>query len=578
MANIQIEKNIMVPMRDGVKLATDIYRLEGAGASPVLVARTPYNKEGMYSGGESFNIFRAVQAGYSVVTQDVRGRYASEGKFKPHVQETLDGCDTIAWTAVQPWSNGAAGMFGGSYLAQSQWLPAREQPPALQAIAPSVSPSDAYEGCMYQGGAKVLHDLRWVVADIVPAEIERRTRRGEKVLDRDTPLDVEGALSEIPLATHPLIRAYAAFYLDWLAHPTADDYWLASSPNAGYERIRVPALNISGWYDIFLWSTFQNYTGMKQRGSTEEARKNQRLIIGPWTHGNFSGSFPERDFGRAGSAAAIDLAGIHLRWFDQWLKGVDNGIDREPPVMIFVMGVDEWRQEEDWPLPDTQFRSYYLHSEGQANTWHGNGTLSEKQAGEEPPDVYLYNPLRPVPTVGGQVILPGGNAMGPRDQGAVERRDDVLVYSSPVLRDAVEVIGPIELRLFVSSSARDTDFTGKLVDVYPDGRAMILSEGILRARYRESFTDPELMEPETIYELRLNLWATANVFLPGHSIRLEVSSSNFPRFDRNSNTGGVIASESREQYHPAINRIYHDAAHPSRLILPIIERSVDFGK
>jgi putative CocE/NonD family hydrolase len=572
MSNILIEKNIMVPMRDGVKLATDIYRLESAAPLPVLLARTPYNKEQIVAGGDTFSVLRAVQAGYVVVVQDVRGRYASEGNFRPHAQETQDGFDAIAWAAAQPWSNGMVGMFGGSYLAQSQWLPASDQPPALQVIAPSVSPSDAYEGCAYQGGAKVLHDLRWVVANIVPAEMERRAARGEKLLESHTPLDVDGALTELPLATHPLIREYASFYLDWLAHSTAGGYWLRSSPNAGYDQIHVPALNISGWYDIFLWSTFQNYTGMKNRGATEEARRNQRLIIGPWTHGDFSGSFPEREFGWGSSAAAIDLPGIHLRWFDRWLKGEDNGIDQEPPVMIFVMGVDQWRTEADWPLPDTRYCPYYLHSGGKANTLHGDGTLSTEPPGNESPDVYLFNPLRPVPTLGGQVILPGGNAMGPRDQREVELRDDVLVYSTPVLEAPVEVTGPIELRLFVCSSAPDTDFTGKLVDVTPDGRAMILTEGILRARYRDSFTDPELMEPGEIYELRLNLWATANVFLPGHRIRLEVSSSSFPRFDRNSNTGGVIAHETADQYQPAVNRIFHDALHPSHLLLPIIER------
>jgi putative CocE/NonD family hydrolase len=572
MTKILIEKNIMVPIRDGVQLATDVYRLEGAGPTPVLVVRTPYNKDGLVGGSDIFDILRAVQAGYTVVAQDVRGRYASEGAFNPHVQEADDGLDAFAWAAAQPWSNGVLGTFGGSYLGAAQWLPAREQPPALRAMAPSITFSDGYEGCSYQGGAKVLHDLRWVVADIVPAEIERRTARGDTVLKSDPPLDVDGALTELPLATHPLIREYAAFYLGWLAHPTADDYWLPSAPHAGYEQIQVPALNVSGWYDIFLWSTFQNYVGMKQRGGTQQARRNQRLIIGPWTHMNFSGSFPEREFGPSASSVAIDLPGLHLRWFDRWLKDEDNGMDEEPPVTIFVMGVDKWRTEDDWPLPDTQYRPYYLHSGGQANTLHGDGRLSIEPPGDEPPDVYLYNPLRPVPTVGGQVILPGGNAMGPRDQREVELRDDVLVYSTPVLDRPVEVTGPIELRLCVASSARDTDFTGKLVDVYPDGRAIILTEGILRARYRNSFTAPELLEPGTVYELTLNLWATANVFLPGHRMRLEVSSSNFPRFDRNSNTGGEIARETANQYQPAINRIFHDAAHPSRLILPIIER------
>lgn len=577
MPTILIEKNVMVAMRDGVQLATDIYRLEGVPPTPVLVVRTPYNKDNLLAGGDTFNILRAVQAGYTVVAQDVRGRYASEGTFKPHVQETDDGVDMFGWTAVQPWSNGIVGTFGGSYLGCTQWLPARENPPALRAMAPSITFSDAYEGCSYQGGAKVLHDLRWVVANIVPAEIERRIARGQQTLASETPLDVDAALNELPLATHTLIREYAPFYLDWLAHSTADSYWLPASPQAGYEQIGIPALNISGWYDIFLWSTFQNYIGMKQRGGTEEARRNQRLIIGPWSHMNFSGSFPEREFGADASSDAIDLPGIHLRWFDRWLKEADNGIEEEPPVMIFVMGIDQWRTAADWPLSATHYRPYYLHSGGQANTLHGDGRLSleppgEDTPGDEPPDVYLYNPLRPVPTVGGQVILPGGNAMGPRDQREVELRDDVLVYTTSVLDQPVEVIGPIELHLFVASSARDTDFTGKLVDVYPDGRAMLLTEGILRARYRNSMTEPELLEPDTVYELRLNLWATANVFLPGHRIRLEISSSNFPRFDRNSNTGGEIASETADQYRPAINRIFHDAAHPSRLLLPIIER------
>lgn len=420
MATILIDKNVMVPMRDGMRLATDVCRLEGATPAPVLLARTPYNKEhaAAGAGGVMIDLMRAVQAGYVVVVQDVRGRYASEGEFHPHVQET----------------------------------------------------------------------------------------------------------------------------------------------------------RISGWYDIFLWATFQNYQGMRQRGGTEHARRNQRVIIGPWTHSNFTGSFPEREFGPAASGDALDLTGLHLRWFDRWLKGADNGVDREPPVMIFVMGIDTWRAESDWPLPDTRYRPYYLRSGGQSNTLHGDGALSAEPRGDEPPDVYLVNPLRPVPTVGGHAILPGANAMGPRDQRAVEARDDVLMYSTPALDRPVEVTGPIELRLFAASSARDTDFTGKLVDVYPDGRAITLTEGILRARYRTSSAAPELLEPDAVYELRLDLWATANVVLPGHRIRLEVSSSNFPRFSRNSNTGGEIASESAGQYRPAINRVFHDAAHPSRLILPIIER------
>jgi hypothetical protein len=484
----------------------------------VLLARTPYEKERIVAASNTFDILRAVQADYVVVVQDVRGRFASEGEFNPQFQEARDGVDTIAWAAAQPWSRGVVGTFGGSYLGCTQWIPAMEQPPALRAMAPSVAPSDMYEGGSYQGGAKALHDLRWAVEAILPEEIRRRAARGEMTPEGGTSLDLGAVLAHLPLADHPLLRDLTPCYGDRLAHPTADTYWRPISPSAGYEQISAPVINISGWYDIFLWGTLQNYQGMRQRGGTEHARRNQRVIIGPWSHTNFTGSLPEREFGAAASSHALDLTSLQLRWFDRWLEEADNGVDQEPP------------------------------------------------------DVYLYSPLRPVPTVGGQVNLPGGNAMGPRDQRAVAVRDDVLVYSTPVLDRPVEVSGPVELRLFVASSARATDFTGKLVDVYPDGRAMILTEGILRARYRTSLAVPELLEPDAVYELRLDLWATANVFLPGHRIRLEVASSNFPRFARNSNTGGEIASEAAGQYRPAINRIFHDAAHPSRLILPIIER------
>lgn len=569
MHRINIEKNMMVSMRDGVKLATDVYRQETGASTPTLVTRTPYNKDGILN---VFDVMRAVQAGYVVVVQDVRGRYASEGTFNAHFQEADDGIDMFNWVTEQSWSNGIIGTFGGSYPGNTQWIPAIANPSALRAMAPSVTASDFYEGVAYQGGAKVLHDLRWVVANIVPAEIQRQINRGDLPADFDYQLDVYTALNQLPLASDPLIAEFASFYQEWLRHRTLDSYWNSISPNKNYERINVPALNIGGWYDIFLQNTFENFTGMTARGATKQVRQNQRIIIGPWSHMNFSGSFPDREFGSTASSDFIDLTGIQLRWFDRWLKGEENGADKESPVMIFVMGIDEWRTETDWPLPDTQYWDYFLHSGGKANSLNGDGTLSTETPTDELPDVYLYNPLRPVPTIGGQVILPGANAMGPCDQREVEMRNDVLVYSTPILDQPIEVTGPITLKLFVSSSAPDTDFTGKLVDVFPDGRAIILTEGILRARYRNSFSNPELLEPDTIYEIQLDLWSTSNVFLPGHRIRLEVSSSNFPRFDRNSNTGGDLNIETIDQYQPAINQVYHDAIHPSRLILPIIER------
>ncbi|MBC6936527.1 MAG: CocE/NonD family hydrolase [Chloroflexi bacterium] len=572
MAAIVIEKNLMVPMHDGVRLAADIIRLDEAGPQPVLMARTPYNKDlWLVDNLAVFDMFRAAQAGYTVIVQDTRGRFASEGEFTPMFQERADGVDAIQWAAAQPWSNGVVGLFGGSYVGMTQWLPAQEQPKALRAIAPMVTFSDLYEGMQYQGGVKLLHGLEWSLAMSFETA-RRRAANGERPLPDLTGLDRDAMAAHLPLVDQPLLRDLAPYYNDWLAHPLPGAFWQAGSPNSAYEQITVPALNIGGWYDVFLWGTLQNYIGMRQRGGSEAARQHQRLIIGPWSHMNNFGSYPEREFGMAASLRALDLTGAHLRWFDCWLKGVENGINQEQPVTLFVMGIDQWRTEDDWPLPDTQYRHYYLHSGGQANTLHGDGLLSPEIPGDEPPDTYLYNPLRPVPTVGGQVLIPGANGTGPRDQRQVEEREDVLVYSTPVLDRPIEVTGPIQLELFITSSALDTDFTGKLVDVYPDGRALILTEGILRARYHQSMTEPALLEPGTIYKLRLDLWATANVFLPGHRIRLEVSSSNFPRFARNTNTGGDCATEGADQCVAAVNRIFHDSAHPSHLILPIIER------
>jgi uncharacterized protein len=294
------------------------------------------------------------------------------------------------------------------------------------------------------------------------------------------------------------------------------------------------------------------------------------LIIGPWSHLDLSGSFPDREFGPTASRQTIDLDGLQLRWFDRWVKGIENGIEDEDPVLIFVMGADTWRSEPDWPLPNTAYTDYFLHSDGGANTRRGDGTLSTTPPQAGPSDTLVYDPHQPVPTVGGQVLMPGANSIGPRDQRAVEDRDDVLVYSTPALTEPVEVTGPIRLRLFITSTAPDTDLTGKLVDVFPDGRAINLTDGIQRVRYRNSKQQAELITSGEIYEVTVDLWATANLFQPGHRIRLEVSSSNWPRFSRNSNTGGTIADEPPEAYRPATNRVLHDADHPSRLVLPII--------
>ena len=575
--NILIEKTVMVPMRDGVNLATDIYRPSQEGRFPVLLSRLPYNKDML--DGLLAAALRTVPKGYVVVIQDCRGRFASEGEFYPIVNDASDGADTITWIVQQPWASGKVGMIGGSFLGLTQWQLAKEHPAALRAIAPHVAPSNYYHTLFrHEGGVFALGTaLLWSLM-MAPEEVQRRMRKARASQEQMGAImqmtsDPSMLLSHLPLVDQPLLREFAPWYLDWLNHPTYDDYWQRIAPSEFYEQMTVPALNIGGWYDLFLGGTLANYVGMKQRAGSALARAHQRLVIGPWSHANSTGIFPERSYGLAASGEAIDHDGMQLRWYDHWLKGEENGVEQDKPVKLFVMGLDQWREEEDWPLPDTQYRPYYLHSSGHANSAAGDGTLSTEALAGEPEDVYRYDPHHPVPTVGGAIILLGlGPVEGPRDQRAVEAREDVLCYSTPVLDTPVEVTGPIALVLYISSSARDTDFTGKLVDVYPDGRAEILTDGILRTRYRESFTAPKLLEPGQIYELRLDLWATSNLLKAGHRIRLEVSSSNFPWFDRNTNTGGTIETETEQDFVPAVNRIYHDAAHPSHLILPIIER------
>ena len=380
-------------------------------------------------------------------------------------------------------------------------------------------------------------------------------------------------LAALPVRARPLLEKQWPWWAEMLAHPARDQYWRDLSVADRFEDITVPALNIGGWFDIFVNSTARTFTELKKRGGSAEARDGQRLIIGPWDHLNSTGVYPDRNFGLMADARFADLTGAHQRFFDRWLRGQASALDGSAPVRIFVMGIDQWRDELDWPLPDTTYVDYYLDSSGRANTADGDGELRPEPPGGEHADTYLYDPQRAVPTLGGRVMSPtAANEAGPVDQRRAESRDDVLCYTTPVLDHPVEVTGHVSLTLFASSSAPDTDFTGKLVDVFPDGRAIYLTDGILRARYRNSLADPELLTPGQICEVTIDLSVTSNVFLPGHRIRLEVSSSNFPRFDRNTNTGETITEDRDEDVQIAVNRIFHGPGRPSRLVLPVIDR------
>ena len=576
--SLKVETNLPVKMRDGIVLYADVYRPDGPGPFPVVLQRTPYDKS---APGSFTNLdpLKAARNGYAVVIQDTRGRYASEGQFYCFRDEINDGYDTVEWAAAQAWSTGKVGMYGASYVGATQWLAALSRPPHLTTILPNVTASNYHEGWTYQGGAFELgFNVSWTLAQLTLANFnaifsvkdvapERRRQLIEAVNGMESSF-LHLPTKELP----PLIDGLADYYYDWLAHPEYDDYWKALCIEDNHSRLSVPAYNIGGWYDIFLGGTIRNFLGMRANGGTDDARRGQKLLIGPWQHSSRGASVVgDHYFGLAADAMAADLDGVHLRWFDYWLKGIDNGILDEPPVRIFVMGDNVWRDEQEWPLARAQNTDYYFHSGGKANSLHGDGELSAQPPGEEPSDVYLYNPADPTPTRGGALCCnPYFAANGAFDQRDIETRPDVLVYTTPPLEQDLEVTGPVTVSLWAATSATDTDFTAKLVDVCEDGCARNLTDGIIRARYRESTTQASMVEPGRAYLYTIDLWATSNVFQRGHRIRVEISSSNFPRFDRNTNTGNVIAGDAT--FNPALQTVLHDTQHPSHITLPVAPR------
>ena len=557
--DVTVERDVAAKMRDGVTLRADIYRPKADGKFPVLLERTPYNKNGDYSFG-----MRAAARGYVVVIQDTRGRYHSDGEWYTFKNEPNDGYDTVEWAAALPYSDGKVGMFGGSYVGATQFLAAIAHPPHLAGIAPYVTASNYHDGWTYQGGAfEQWFNQSWTT--VLAQNTLLRKATGES-----NALELANV---VPLTEYPIFKAIdfkslAPYYRDWLAHPNYDDYWKQISIEEHYSEIKVPVFNIGAWYDIFQGGTLHNYESLKTQAGTEEARKGQRLFIGLGGH---SGGWEQEKIGDVdfGKNAPFDGDEITLEWYDHLLKGEDNALSRSKPVRIFVMGRNEWRDEDDWPPARAKYTKYFLGSGGGANSAEGNGTLGTKEEGSAAKDSFVYDPADPVPTVGGPLCCDSTHLEpGPRDQKKVEDRKDVLVYSTAPMGKDTEVTGPVMLDLYVSTSAVDTDFTGKLVDVWPNGFAQNLTEGILRLRYRESQEKPELAKPGEIYHVRANLWSTSDVFLKGHRIRLEISSSNFPRFDRNLNTGEVQATATRMV--KATNVIYHDKEHPSALILPVM--------
>ena len=565
--DVAVQRNVAMKTRDGVTLRADIYQPVGEGNFPVLLQRTPYDK----TGGNEFGR-RAVLRGYLVVIQDVRGRYASEGEWYPFKHETEDGFDTVEWAAALPHSNGKVGMFGGSYVGATQMLTAIGHPPHLAGICPIVTASNYHENWTYQGGAfEQWFNESWT-SGLAQDTVNRTIKKSTNALIGS---------SVLPLNQYPvfnlngtpdgasLTQAMAPYFLDWLAHPDYDSYWKPWAIEEQYASIQVPALTVAAWYDIFQGGSLRNYAGIKAHGGSEAARNGQKLLITIGGHSGSGRKIGAIDFGP--TAAEFDENALTLEWYDYLLQGKQNAFATEKPVRIFVMGENNWRYEDTWPLERAQATRYYLHSSGKANSAAGDGALSADTARKEAADSFVYDPANPVPTVGGPLCCDAVHLpAGPRDQQQVESRADVLVYTTPPLDADLEVTGPVTLDLYARSSAVDTDFTGKLVDVGPDGTAINLTEGILRARYRESMSASTPIVPGKVYHYTIDLWSTSNVFLKGHRIRVEVSSSNFPRFDRNLNTGKSAAADAT--FVKATNTVLHDSSHPSALVLPVVPR------
>ena len=581
-----VEQNVMVKMPDGTGIATDIYRPDAEGTFPAMIERTPYDKS-TASRVEDAAYF--AKRGYVFIYQDTRGRFQSEGDFYPFLDDAWlankDGYEAVKWIVEQPWSNGVVGVWGGSHTGQTAYMIGPTQPPGLRAIFARESASDLNAHWVYRGGA-FEHGFitAWATGTFGPDLV---TKLYEGAEQENAIAQIKAAIETqdkdywfLPIDQYPAyMSAYNEtggwkFYYDWLAHPNDGPYWWQQSVGLQHHRFEVPVYHVGGWYDIFLNGTLHNYMGIRDKAATPLARSNQKLIVGPWVHG--PGNIGQVDVGEMSFPGAetfpdgeeLSYATLRRKWFDVWLKDMDTtGFTKEKPVLLYVMGDNVWRFEDDWPLARAQATNFYFHAGNSASIDSLNdGMLSpNKPTDAEPPDSFKYDPLNPIMTIGGNTLfIPNG----PRDNRKADERS--LTYTSEVLSEDMEVTGPIKAVLYGMSSAVDTDWTVSITDVHPDGRSILIVDGIQRARYRDSRTDPSLIEPDRIYRYEVDLWATSNVFKAGHRIRVNVHSSNFPRWSRNLNIAESPESGARPVV--ALNTVFHDELRPSHVVLPVIPR------
>ncbi|MCF8069229.1 MAG: CocE/NonD family hydrolase [Desulfobacterales bacterium] len=549
--SIAIEKNISVEMRDGTILYADIYKPEKDGKFPTILTRMPYGKEEYYCYMPAIGKFWAGK-GFAYVAQDVRGKYASTGNWEPFINEKNDGFDTVEWIAGQPWCSGNIGMMGESYYGYTCWAAAVANPPYLTCIAPSTTSMDIHNNWIYNNGAFCMQTM-----GVWASEMNYRETQNQDRLDhRHLPLIHMADEAELP----------CPYYKDWIRHPASDGYWENINLDKYYKNIDIPVLHLGGWYDTFLRSTIDDWAGVREHAENPEIRDKQWLRIGPFDH-----EYTAADTGHVGRIEIEDLQSINHwrvleRFFNHFLKGEQNGFDMEPKVQAYIMGKEKWLKSEQWPLPETDFKKYYFTSDGNANSMYGDGGLSAVTPEKDTLSKFVYDPENPVTIVSDVSMWRLSDEM--KDRRSVEIRHDVLVFTGEILEENLEIAGPVKIKLFAASDAKDTDFTGTLVDVNPDGYAQLVQEGIIRASFRKSVKKRELIEPGKIYEYEIDLWATGYCFKKGHQIRVEISSSNFDRFDRNPNTGSEYGMDSEVQ--TAKQTIYHSNEYPSYIVLPVI--------
>jgi len=562
---IIIEKDAPIPLRDGVVTLADIYRPESAAKVPTLVSRTPYGKAANQGIALMPDPLRLAELGYATAIVDVRGRFGSQGDWNPFQHEADDGYDTVEWVAAQDWCNGRTGIFGISYFGATAILAAGRRPPSLRCAVPILTSADYYEGWIYQGGCLQLgFAANWglMLAAGDPAR-QSPEAMGALVGAIVTP----GTLDARPLAAMPGLSGTSVegWWKDWITHERRDAFWEQTRPSADYARFEVPMLHVGGWYDLFGGGTVNNFQGM-----SAAAHSPQYLVMGPWGHGSFDRSIGEVDFGLFSHPLFFGLPDFYQGFFDRYLK--DKPFEK-PAVSYFLMGANEWRNAETWPPANTMTLIWYLHSQGAANTSKGDGTLDEAQPSSfEAADAFTYDPANPVPTNGGPIFhgLAGGtkNLPGPRDQSGIELREDVLCYTSVPLDTPLVIAGPVTMSLWASTDAPDTDWTAKLLYVLPDGRSFPLCEGILRASCREGLDRKSAVTANTPLLYEIDLTNTAYRFEKGQRIRVDISSSNAPRFRPNPNTDEALASATASR--AAYQRIHHDAEHPSCIKLSVL--------